>query len=127
MSGLRFVPETAEPGALSSDATIVGDALFTTVIPTNESGALVGSSIEEQSEAAILAIKRVLEASGSSLARVAHLTIYLTDILQDRPGFNQVYARHFPVQPPVRCAVGVASLARPGMLVELTAIASVAG
>ena len=126
MSELIRIPEQAESGALSSDAVISNGHVFTTVIPLNEAGELAGSTIEEQTKAAIDELSRVLVAAGSSLSEILHLTIYLTDIQGDRAGFNAVYSRYFVDRLPVRCAVGVAALARPGMLVELTAVAAVA-
>lgn len=111
------------PGALSSDAAVLNGSVYVTTIPLNTAGNLAGTTIEAQSEAAIAELSRVLRTVGSDLQQVAHLTIYLTDIARDRVGFNAVYASHFFGPPPVRCAVGVAALARPGMLVELTAIA----
>lgn len=125
MSDIVRLPDPAEVGgALSSDVTLHGGQAFATVIPLNAEGDLAGETIEEQSEAALVELARVLEAAGSSLDRVLHLTIYLTDIARDRAGFNEVYAAHFTGPRPVRCAVGIAALARPGMLVELTAIAA---
>lgn len=122
---LTHLPSPPAPGALSSDATVLNGTAYVTVIPLDDSGELAGDTIESQSEAAIRELQRVLRAVGSDLERVAHLTIYLTDIAADRAGFNAVYAAHFTGAPPVRCAVGVAALARPGMLVELTAVAAV--
>ncbi len=119
------LPEPAEPGALSAEITIANGLAFVTAIPVDEAGALVGATIEEQSEAAIDELSRWLSAAGSSLDQVVHLTIYLTDIVSDRPAFNEVYTRRFAGQRPVRCAVGVSALARPEMRVELTAIAAV--
>lgn len=68
-------------------------------------------------------LRETLEEAGSGLEHVAHLTIYLTDI--DRLGFSEVYREYFADGAvPVRCAVGVAALARPEMLVDVTAIAA---
>lgn len=125
MNELKYVPEHPAPGELSSDAVRLGDSVWVTEIPVDESGLLAGTTIEEQSRAVIEALRTTLERAGSGLDLVAHLTIYLTDIQRDRSGFNDVYAATFPDPKPVRCAVGVSSLARPGMLVELTAVATV--
>ncbi len=72
------------------------------------------------------ALKDALERAGSSMDRVMHLTIYLTD-MADRPAFNEVYKRFFQKPWPVRAAVGVAALAVDGMRVEVTAMAARAG
>ncbi|GAA1963190.1 RidA family protein [Agromyces allii] len=124
--GLRRIPADADDDALSADAVVVGGTVYATVIPTDERDELAGSSIAAQAEQAIANLDEVLRSAGSDLASVAHLTIHLTDIARDRAGFNAVYREWFPSdRVPVRCAVGVAALARPGMLVELTAIAAV--
>ena len=125
MNAVRRIPEP-EPGALSAELTVVGDTAYTTVIPVDADGVLV-EGIAAQSELCIDALEAELARVGAGLADVAHLTIYLTDLAVNRPVFNEVYARRFGATVPVRCAVGVAELARPGMLVELTAIAAVTG
>ncbi|MEO4017314.1 RidA family protein, partial [Pseudomonas rossensis] len=76
-----------------------------------------------QSECTLQALKVALEHAGSSMDRVLHLTIYLTD-MADRAAFNEVYQRFFAKPWPVRAAVGVASLAVEGMRVEVTAMAA---
>lgn len=75
------------------------------------------------SECTLQALKVALERAGSSMDRVMHLTIYLTD-MADRAAFNEVYKRFFAKPWPVRAAVGVASLAVEGMRVEVTAMAA---
>jgi 2-iminobutanoate/2-iminopropanoate deaminase len=113
------------PGSLSAKATVIAGTAYTTVIPLDQHGELPGPDIETQTRQAFANLADTLRLVGSDLGSMAHLTIYLTDIQRDRPTFNQVYAEVIGDQVPVRCAVGVAELARPGMLVELTAIAAV--
>jgi 2-iminobutanoate/2-iminopropanoate deaminase len=126
MTSFRRIPAVPEPGELSLDAAILGDTLYTTIIPTGVDGDVVGDDIETQSRVLLDNLRDVLEAAGSGLEHVAHLTIYLTDIARDRLGFNEVYREYFSQgRIPVRCAVGVAALARPEMLVEVTAVAAV--
>jgi len=86
------------------------------------SGALVRGDIEAQTEQVIANLAAVLEASGSSLARVVKTTVYVTDLALFAR-INAVYARHFsgPV-PPARATVQVAALPL-GAAVEIDAIA----
>ncbi len=121
-AGVRRVPAESN-GALSSSVTVIGDTAYTTVIPLDASGELV-EGITAQSEAVIDALEADLGEVGAGLADIAHLTIYLRDLAENRAAFNDVYARRFGSRVPVRCAVGVAELARPAMLVELTAVAA---
>lgn len=125
MSDILRYPENAKPDALSSDVTVAGGLAFITSIPTDSAGQLAGETIEQQSVAVIENLRTDLERCGSALNRIAHLTIYLTDIENQRAGFNEIYRTYFNDALPVRCAVGVARLARPGMHVELTAVAAV--
>ena len=97
--------------------------LVSTQIPTRADGSLELGGIVEQSECTLQALKLALEKAGSSMERVLHLTIYLTD-MADRAAFNEVYKRFFAKPWPVRAAVGVAELAVAGMRVEVTAMAA---
>lgn len=115
----------AERTGLSSDATIAGGMVYTTVIPVDAANEIVGTDIRAQTAHCFLLLEEVLRSAESGLDSLVHLTIYLSDIERDREGFNVVYGDVFADLPvPVRCAVGVAALARPGFLVELTAIAA---
>ncbi|CAI3787802.1 hypothetical protein AHFPHNDE_01472 [Pseudomonas sp. MM227] len=121
-SDITFLPDP-DPESISSDVAGFGGLLVTTQIPTRADGSLELGSITEQSECTLQALKVALEAAGSSLDRVLHLTIYLTD-MADRPAFNEVYQRFFAKPWPVRAAVGITALAATGMRVEVTAMAA---
>jgi len=119
---LSFLPD-ADPQSISSDVAGFGGLLVSTQIPTREDGSLELGGIVEQSECTLRVLKSALERAGSSMERVLHLTIYLTD-MADRAAFNEVYQRFFAKPWPVRAAVGVAALAVEGMRVEVTALAA---
>ena len=121
---LQRFPADLDSAALSADATAIGDTVYATVIPLGPDGEVAGQDISAQSKVAFEQLRDVLESAGSDLDHLAHLTIYLTDIARDREGFNEVYREYVAGPVPVRCAVGVAALARPDMLVELTAVAA---
>ena len=118
-----FFIEDTDESEISSDVAGLGNLLMTTHIPLRTDGSLETGDIRTQSIATLESLKASLEKAGSSLADVIHLTIYLTDIAE-RPAFNEVYCAYFRKPYPVRCAVGVAALADPGMKVEVTAIAA---
>jgi enamine deaminase RidA (YjgF/YER057c/UK114 family) len=67
-------------------------------------GAVVGETIEEQTEYTLRNCLNQLSAAGASLAEVFKVNVYLTD-LRDWPAFNTVYARWMPKPWPVRTAV----------------------
>lgn len=112
-----------DPDSISSDVAEFNGVLVSTQIPTRADGSLELGDIGSQSECTLQALKVALEKAGSSLDRVLHLTIYLTD-MADRGAFNEVYTRFFAKPWPVRAAVGVAALAVDGMRVEVTAMAA---
>ena len=119
---LTFIPDP-DADSISSDVAGFAGLLVSTQIPTRADGSLELGGIIEQSECTLQALKQALEKAGSSMERVLHLTIYLTD-MADRAAFNEVYKRFFTKPWPVRAAVGVAELAVAGMRVEVTAMAA---
>ena len=119
---IDFLPDP-DPESLSSDVARFQGLLVTTQVPVRADGTLELGDIEAQSTCTLQALKVALEGAGSSLDRVMHLTIYLTD-MAERSRFNEVYQRFFKKPWPVRAAVGVAALGVEGMRVEVTAIAA---
>ncbi|CAK15191.1 RidA family protein [Pseudomonas entomophila] len=117
-----FTPDP-DADSISSDVAEYNGVLVSTQIPVHADGSLELGDITTQCECTLQALKVALERAGSSMDRVLHLTIYLTD-MADRPAFNEVYQRFFSKPWPVRAAVGVASLAFEGMRVEVTAMAA---
>lgn len=79
-------------------------------------GRPVGSSIEEQTAAALRNCSEHLATAGCSLADVFKVNIYLAD-LGDWARFNAVYEAMMPEPLPVRTAVQAILL--PGYLVEI--------
>lgn len=86
-------------------------------------GALVEGDVAVQTERVLENLKAVLEAAGSSLARVVKTTVYLRS-MDDFARMNEVYARYFPEAPPARTTVAVAGLPRDSRI-EIDLIASV--
>ena len=104
---ITYIPDP-DAESISSDVAGFGGLLVSTQIPTRADGSLELGGIVEQSECTLQALKLALEKAGSSMDRVLHLTIYLTD-MADRAAFNEVYKRFFAKPWPVRAAVGVAA------------------
>ena len=109
---------------LASRAVVAGGLVYATVIPRRDDGSIETGNVNDQTEQIFANLDAVLTQAGSSLVRLVHLTIYLTDIA-DREAFNQVYERAVPRPFPSRCAVEVSALAVEGMKVEVTAIGAV--
>lgn len=82
----------------------------------------VPDDVATQARNAFQNLKRVLEAAGSSLARVTQLTIYLTDIRDSRT-VNDVFSEFFPERYPARTVVQVVALVLPQLKIEVQASA----
>jgi reactive intermediate/imine deaminase len=81
---------------------------------------VVDGPIEQQIERVFKNLAAVAEAAGGSMANIAKLTVYLTD-LGHFSHVNEVMARFFEEPYPARAAIGVASLPL-GVPVEIDAI-----
>ena len=86
---------------------------------------LVEGSFEQQISRVFENLKAVAEAAGGSLADVAKLTVYLTD-LANYPTVNEVMPRFFEEPFPARAVIGVTALPL-GVAVEIEAIAEMEG
>ena len=84
-------------------------------------GRLVEGGIVPETRQVCENLKAVLEAGGSSLDKVAKVTIYLAD-LGDLMAMNQVFSEYFPHDPPARTTFQAAGLVG-GARVEIEAIA----
>ena len=119
-----FTKQAPEPGPYSQ-AIKYGSLVFvsgqTPEYPdTNEP---CHGSIKEQTELVFNNIKAVLEAAGSSLAKVLKVTIFLTDI-RLKPEMNEVYVKFFPKDPPARIALACKDLDDPLHVIEVDVIAA---
>ena len=90
-------------------------------IPLTPDGTLVQDDIALQTRQVLTNLKGVLEAAGSSLARVVKTTVFLAD-MGDFAAMNQVYSEFFGSEPPARSTIQVARLPR-DVRVEIEAIA----
>ena len=105
-----------------SQAVRAGDFVFISgQVPFDPAtGELIVGEIERHIERVFENLKAIAEGAGASLAQVAKLNVYLTD-LKHFPVVNQVMARYFQEPFPARAAVGVAALPR-GAQVEMECI-----
>ena len=81
---------------------------------------LCSEDIKEQIEQVIRNLSAVCEAAGGSLAHIAKLGVFLTD-LTHFPLINEAMSRHFAQPYPARAAIGVSELPK-GSLVEMDGI-----
>src|SRR5262245_51886559 len=121
-----FTPNAAKPPASYSQAVKAAGLVFVSGTAPHDpsTGAIVGTTIQEQVRQSLTNISAILEAAGSSLDRVVSATIVLADE-EDWPGMNEEWLRWFPTDPPAR--QGARLPARiPGLKVSIAAIAEVA-
>ncbi|MGE0080728.1 MAG: RidA family protein [Thiohalomonadaceae bacterium] len=105
-----------------SQAVKIGDTVYLSgqipLVP--ETMEMVQGDMEAQVRRVFDNLKAVAEAAGGSLADVAKLNVFLTD-LANFPLVNQVMADYFQQPYPARAAIGVAALPK-GAGVEMDAV-----
>lgn len=121
----EIVATDKAPGAIGpySQAVKLNGMVYTAgQIPLDpETMKIVDGDVTAQAEQVMKNLTAVLEAAGSSLARVVKTTCFLTD-LEDFALFNEVYGKHMGDSRPARSTVQVAKLPA-GARVEVEAIA----
>lgn len=118
-----FTTNAAKPPAFYSQAVRAGGLIFVSGTAPHDpkSGAIVGSTVQEQTRQCLKNVSAILEAAGSSLEKVVSVTIVLADE-DDFPGMNEEWVKWFPVNPPAR--QGAKLPARiPGLRISIAAIA----
>ncbi|HWS03186.1 MAG TPA: RidA family protein [Gammaproteobacteria bacterium] len=110
-----------------SQAVKVGDTVYLSgqipLLP--ETMELVAGDMEAQIRRVFVNLSAVCVAAGGTLADIAKLNIFLTD-LSHFPLVNQVMASYFQQPYPARAAVGVAALPK-GAAVEMDAVMVLGG
>ena len=103
-------------------ATVHNGMVFTSgQIPLDPAtGAIAGTTIEEQAHQVCRNLSAVLTAAGSDLTKVLKTTCFLSS-MDDFASFNGVYAQHFTGKP-ARSCVAVKTLPK-NVLVEVECIA----
>jgi 2-iminobutanoate/2-iminopropanoate deaminase len=111
-------------GPYSQAVVSNGFAFLSGQIPISPStGQLIEGGIAAQTTRVLENLKAVLEACGSSLAKVVKTTVYLKD-MGDFAAMNEVYAQFFTENPPARATVEAARLPK-DVRVEIDCVAEV--
>jgi len=86
-------------------------------------GELAGPDVSSQTKRILGSFKVMLEAVGSDLNHVLHVTVFLKD-MRDFEGMNDAYIEKMGEHRPARTVVGVNELPKPGVLLtmNLTAV-----
>lgn len=94
-----------------SQATEMNDTLFVSgQIPIDpESGKLITSGIEDQTEVVLKNLKFILKESGYSLKDVMKAEVFIED-MEEFSKMNEVYGKYFDEEPPARACIEVSNL-----------------
>jgi 2-iminobutanoate/2-iminopropanoate deaminase len=84
-------------------------------------GKLIEGDVPAQTRRVLENIRAILDAAGTSLAKVVKTTVFLTNMANFK-AMNEVYAEFFPEHPPARSTIAVAGLPL-GAQVEIECIA----
>jgi 2-iminobutanoate/2-iminopropanoate deaminase len=120
-----FTVKAARPPATYSQAVRAGGLIFVsgTAPHDPDTGKLVGSTIQEQTDQCLRNISAILEAAGSTLDKIVSATVVLADE-EDFQGMNEEWLRWFPSNPPARQGAKL-PVRVPGLKVSIAAIAEV--
>jgi 2-aminomuconate deaminase len=126
-----------EPVGLYPHAKRVGNLLFlsgvgprergTKIIPgveLDENKNIISYDIEKQCHSVFQNIKYILEDSGSSWDKIVDVTVFLTNMKDDFPIYNKIWAEYFAENPPCRTTLEINCLPTP-IGIELKVIATI--
>jgi 2-iminobutanoate/2-iminopropanoate deaminase len=118
-----YAAKAAKPPATYSQAVKAAGLVFVSGTAPHDpkTGALVGTTIQEQTRQCLTNIAAILEAAGSSLDKIASVTVVLAEE-QDFQGMNEEWLKWFPSNPPARQGAKL-PVKIPGLKVSIAAIA----
>jgi 2-iminobutanoate/2-iminopropanoate deaminase len=113
----------AKPPATYSQAVKAAGLVFVSGTAPHDpaTGAIKGTTIQEQTRQCLTNIAAILEAAGSSLDQIVSATIVLADE-DDFAGMNEEWLRWFPSDPPARQGAKLPAPI-PGLKVSIAVIA----
>jgi 2-aminomuconate deaminase len=137
MSELFNSSKAPEPVGLYPHARKVGDLLFlsgvgprekgTKVIPgveLDENRNILSYDIEIQCRSVFQNVRWILEDAGSSWNNIVDVTVFLTNMKDDFPIYNKLWAEYFGENPPCRTTLEINCLPTP-IAIELKVIATI--
>ena len=126
-----------EPVGLYPHARRVGNLLFlsgvgprtraASEIPgvkLDENGNIISYDIETQCRSVFRNVRYILEDSGSSWGKIVDVTVFLTNMKDDFPIYNRIYAEYFRENLPCRTTIEINRLPTP-IAIELKVIAMI--
>ena len=118
-----FTSNAAAPPVTYSQAVKAAGLIFVSGTPPThpETGAVSGTTIQEQTRQCLTSIRAILAEAGSSLEKIVSATVVLADE-DDFAGMNEEWARWFTANPPARQGAKM-PVRIPGMKISIAAIA----
>ena len=126
-----------EPVGLYPHARRVGNLLFLSGVGPRERGAkkIPGVELDEQGQitsydiaaqchSVFRNIRYILEDAGSDWSQIIDVTVYLTNMKDDFPIYNKIWAEYFAENPPCRTTLEINCLPTP-IGIELKVIATI--
>lgn len=93
-------------------------------VTLDDKGNIISYDIAEQCHSVFQNVRFVLEASGSKWENLVDVTVFLTNMKQDFPIFNKIYAEYFKENQPCRTTIEINALPTP-IAIELKCIATI--
>ncbi len=129
--------QAPEPVGLYPHARRVGNLLFLSGVGPRERGSKKIPGVELDANGNILSydlaaqchsvfrnVKYILEEAGSNWNKLVDVTVFLTNMKEDFPIYNRLYAEYFKENPPCRTTLEVNCLPTP-IAIELKCIATI--
>ena len=118
-----YTANAPKPPATYSQAVRAAGLIFVAGIGPFEpsTGAVVGTTVQEQCRQCLTNIRAILESAGSSLDKIASATVILLEEA-DFAGMNEEWLRWFPSDPPARQAAQL-PVRIPGMKLSIAVVA----
>jgi len=121
-----IAPENVHQARGYSHAIKVGNTIYVSgQIGMDLEGNIVDGDCAAQVNQAFENMKRVLEVAGATMQDVVKLNYYFVNIAEDLHKIGDAYRQYFGRHYPAATVVQVGSLAYPGLLLEVEAIAVV--
>jgi len=118
-----FTANAAKPPATYSQAVKAAGLIFISGTAPHDpvSGAITGTTVQEQTRQCLTNIAAILQAAGSSLDKIVSATVILADE-DDFAGMNEEWLKWFPANPPARQGAKL-PVRVPGLKISIAAVA----
>lgn len=93
-------------------------------VELDEKGNIISYDIETQCRSVFQNVKYILEEAGSGWEKLVDVTVFLTNMKDDFPVYNKLWAEYFKDNQPCRTTLEIKSLPTP-IAIELKCIATI--